>query len=175
MRTLVVIPARYGSTRFPGKPLRPVLGVPLLQRVLAIARSVVGADVVVATDDARIGEFVRGLGGEAVLTSPEIRNGTERVAATLDLVPMRPDFVVNLQGDAVLTPPWVIEALIAAAASDPSLPMVTPATRMTPEAYARLKAAKAAGEVGGTTVTFDRDGRALYFSKSLDPVRPDGR
>jgi 3-deoxy-manno-octulosonate cytidylyltransferase (CMP-KDO synthetase) len=175
MRTLVVIPARYGSTRFPGKPLQPVLGVPLLQRVFAIARSVVG-DVIVSTDDERIARFAERLGAEAIMTSPDIRNGTERVAATLDLVPRRPDFIVNLQGDAVLTPPWVVEALIGAAEADPSLQMATPATRMTPDSYERLKAAKAAGEVGGTTVTFDQDGRALYFSKSIIPfVRAGAR
>jgi 3-deoxy-manno-octulosonate cytidylyltransferase (CMP-KDO synthetase) len=169
MRTLVVIPARYGSTRFPGKPLQPVLGVPLLQRVYAIARSVAGSDVIISTDDERIARFAQRLGAETVMTSPDIRNGTERVAATLALVPSRPDFVVNLQGDAVLTPPWVVEALIAAAEADPALRMATPATRMTPDSYERLRAAKSSGEVGGTTVTFDRDGRALYFSKSIIP------
>jgi len=177
MRTLVVIPARYGSTRFPGKPLQPVLGVPLLQRVFAIARSVAGDDVIISTDDERIARFAaERLGVEAAMTSPDIRNGTERVAAALDLLSTRPDFVVNLQGDAVLTPPWVIRALISVAEADPSLQMVTPATRMTPDSYERLKAAKAAGEVGGTTVTFDRGGQALYFSKSIIPfVRAGAR
>src|SRR3954452_13443711 len=102
MRTLVVIPARYGSTRFPGKPLQPVLGVPLLQRVFAIARSVV-ADVIVSTDDDRTARFSERLGAEAIMPSPAIRNGTERVGAALGLVPRRPDFIVSLQGDAVLT------------------------------------------------------------------------
>ena len=201
MSVLIVIPARWGSTRFPGKPLAPLRGVPMLQRVWAIARAAApGARVVIATDDERIGAFAAGLGAEAVMTDPAIRNGTERAAAVLAglgttetegaapgvaaraapgvaasaapgvTASAAPDFIVNLQGDAVLTPPWVIAALIEAA-RDPAVRMVTPATRMLPEALARLVAAKAAGEVGGTTVVRNQAGDALYFSKSIIPYR----
>ncbi|WP_458094808.1 3-deoxy-manno-octulosonate cytidylyltransferase [Roseomonas sp. WA12] len=187
MSVLIVIPARWGSTRFPGKPLAPLRGVPMLQRVWAIARAAApGARVVIATDDERIGAFAAGIGAEAVMTDPAIRNGTERAAAVLASLPASPggtagatpgvvasatpDFVVNLQGDAVLTPPWVIAAMIEAA-RDPAIRMVTPATRMLPEALARLVAAKAAGEVGGTTVVRNQAGDALYFSKSIIPYR----
>ena len=120
------------------------------------------------------------------MTDPGIRNGTERAAAVLAslgaspgdvagatpgvVASAMPDFVVNLQGDAVLTPPWVIAAMIEAA-RDPAIRMVTPATRMRPEALARLVAAKAAGEVGGTTVVRNQAGDALYFSKSIIPYR----
>lgn len=171
---LVVIPARWGSTRFPGKPLAPLRGIPMLQRVWALARAgAPAARVVIATDDQRIAAFAASLGAEAAMTDPAIRNGTERAAAVLNALSATPDLVLNLQGDAVLTPPWVLAALLDAA-RDPSVRMVTPAARMSPDALARLAAAKAAGEVGGTTVVTARNGDALYFSKSLIPFRRAG-
>ncbi|WP_426955925.1 3-deoxy-manno-octulosonate cytidylyltransferase [Muricoccus radiodurans] len=178
MNALVVIPARWGSTRFPGKPLAPVRGVPMLQRVWALARAAAASRggegrVVIATDDDRIAAFAAGLGAEAVMTDPAICNGTERAAAVLARLGTRPDLVVNLQGDAVLTPPWVVAALLEAG-RDPAVRMVTPAARMSAEALARLTAAKAAGEVGGTTVVTARNGDALYFSKSIIPFRRSG-
>lgn len=142
----------------------------MLQRVFAIAASAVGSEhVVIATDDRRITDFASQIGARAVMTDPALRNGTERAAATLDMLDEPVDFVLNLQGDAVLTPPWVLSALVDAAAVNPTYEMVTPATRMSPDAFARLKEAKARGEVGGTTVVFGRTGQALYFSKSLIP------
>ena len=174
MPPLIVIPARWGSTRFPGKPLAPVRGVPMLRRVHALARAAApSARVVIATDDDRIAAFAAGIGAETAMTDPTIRNGTERAAAVLATLGEDPPFVLNLQGDAVLTPPWVIAALLEAAA-DPAVRMATPATRMSPDALARLAAAKAAGEVGGTTVVTGRDGDALYFSKAIIPFRRDG-
>ncbi|MDP9195258.1 MAG: 3-deoxy-manno-octulosonate cytidylyltransferase [Pseudomonadota bacterium] len=175
MKTTVIIPARYNSTRFPGKPLQPIRGVPMLQRVWAIARSVPEiSDIIVATDHDAIEEFCHQIGAACVRTSPDIRNGTERVAVVLDQLSHRPDVVINLQGDAVLTPPWVIQAVIPPFASNPSIRMATPATLMQPEAYKTLIQAKQAGEAGGTTVVFDRHGNALYFSKSPIPYVRDG-
>jgi 3-deoxy-manno-octulosonate cytidylyltransferase (CMP-KDO synthetase) len=169
MRVLIVIPARFGSTRFPGKPLAPILGVPMIRRVHAIARAgAPDARVVVATDDERITDFVRGFGGEAVMTPDTIRNGTERAAVVDKQLGSDFGFVINLQGDAVLTPPWVISAVVEAAA-DPAVEMATPAVRMSAQSFERLRNAKAGGEVGGTTVTFDCKHDALYFSKSIIP------
>ncbi|MFM8799262.1 MAG: cytidylyltransferase domain-containing protein, partial [Tagaea sp.] len=114
MNAIAVIPARYASTRFPGKPLVQVAGVAMLQRVWAIARAAQGvARAVVATDDARIFDFVRGFGGESVMTPESCRNGTERTHAAVEALGLRDAAVINLQGDAVLTPPWVIGALAA--------------------------------------------------------------
>lgn len=170
MKTLIVIPARYGSTRFPGKPLTPILGVPMLQRVYMIARAAAPqARIIVATDDARIETAAAGFGAEVAMTDPGLASGTDRAAAVVEMLNDSFDFIVNLQGDAVLTPPWVVAALRAAAEADGALRMATPAVRMTRAAYDRLVAAKAAGEVGGTTVAFDSEGRALYFSKSIIP------
>lgn len=166
----LIIPARYGSTRFPGKPLAPIKGVPLLQRVWALGASVLGKDgVVVTTDDPRIADFCVRIGAACVMTDPSIPNGTERAHAALAELPGDVDQVINLQGDAVLTPPWVIRAIMDAMAKDSSIGVFTPAVRLTKATFEALRAAKAAGEVGGTTVTFDRQYNALYFSKSIIP------
>ncbi|MDD5585386.1 MAG: 3-deoxy-manno-octulosonate cytidylyltransferase [Alphaproteobacteria bacterium] len=166
----IIIPARYGSTRFPGKPLALVAGVPLLQRVWALGASVVGkGNVAVATDDERIAAFCAKIGAACVMTDPAIANGTGRVHAALQQLPSDVDQIINLQGDAVLTPPWVIRAVIDEMARDSSIGIFTPAVRLTKETYEALRAAKQAGEAGGTTVTFDKDHNALYFSKSIIP------
>ncbi len=176
MRAAVVIPARYGSTRFPGKPLASVAGRSLIRRVHELAAAAQGVDhVAVATDDERIAEHVRGFGGHAVMTPSGCRNGTERVHAALGSLPVRPDAVVNLQGDAVLTPPWVIEAVVAEMQRSPEAPIVTPAARLDADSLALLREAKASGEVGGTTVVFNQAGDALYFSKAVLPYVRDAR
>jgi 3-deoxy-manno-octulosonate cytidylyltransferase (CMP-KDO synthetase) len=177
MSALVVIPARYASSRFPGKPLAKVGGIEMIRRVWAIARAAEGVSrTVVATDDARIADAVRGFGGEIVMTPESCRNGTERTFAAVEALGAKEKAVINLQGDAVLTPPWVIAALASAMAGDASIRIGTLATRMSPEAFAALKRQKEGGQAGGTTVTFDRAGDALYFSKSLIPFvkKPDG-
>lgn len=175
MRVVVVIPARYGSTRFPGKPLVEVRGASMIRRVAAIGRAAEGVDrVVVATDDERIAAHVRGFGGEAIMTPESCRNGTERAYAAAQALMKenggeKPDVVINLQGDAILTPPWIVGAVARTMRENPSLAMATPATRMDPATYERFKAAKAAGDVGGTTVVSRLDGYAMYFSKQLIP------
>ncbi len=168
---VAVIPARWGSSRFPGKPLEAkVAGRPLLQRVWALAKAAPGvAEVLVATDDKRIADFVQGLGGLVVMTDPALRNGTERMRQALERAGYAERPAVNVQGDAVLTPPWVIGALAAVLGGDDPAELATPAARMSPAAYERLAEQKRAGQVGGTTVTFDRQGRALYFSKQIIP------
>lgn len=166
----IIIPARYGSTRFPGKPLAPVAGIPLLQRVWALAVSVVGREgVTIATDDERIATFCQKIGAQYVMTESSLPNGTERVYAALAALPSTVNAVLNLQGDAVLTPPSVIAALLQEMQDHPTLPMVTPAVRMSAASFNALRAAKDAGEVGGTTVVFDHARDALYFSKSIIP------
>ena len=172
MTVIAVIPARYGSTRFPGKPLHEIAGVPMVERVRRLAAAAPSIDrVLVATDDARILSAVEGFGGEAVMTPQGCRNGTERCFEAVKTYARPDDVIVNLQGDAPLTPPWVIDAAAAAMAADPDLAMATPAVALTEDAYAKLAAAKAVGEVGGTTVVFDLAMNALYFSKAVIPFR----
>ena len=178
MRTLIVIPARHASARFPGKPLVPLRGAggearSLLRRTWDAATAVLGARVVVATDDARIADHARGFGAEAVMTPEACRNGTERCAAVLDVIGADWDCVVNVQGDAPLTPPWFVEALVERMA-DPDVPVATPVLRATPEAADTLRADRAAGRVGATTAVTRPDGTALYFSKEVLPHSGDG-
>jgi 3-deoxy-manno-octulosonate cytidylyltransferase (CMP-KDO synthetase) len=175
MKTLIVIPARYASTRFPAKPLAQIAGPDgvktLIQRAYeagAKAAALTGAQLVVASDDARILTHVQGFGGQGILTSPSARNGTERCAEVAGQM-QGFDLIVNLQGDAPLTPPWFIADLIAAMARDARADMATPVLRCTGAMRAALLADRRAGRVGGTTAVFGADGTALYFSKEVIP------
>lgn len=177
MTAAIVIPARYASTRYPGKPLVPLKGAtgiakPLIQRSWEAAMAVKGVSrVLVATDDGRIAAAARSFGAEVVMTPESCANGTERCAAALELLGADVDVIVNLQGDAPLTPPQFVEALLEAMTS-PGATVATPALRTLPETRRRLLADQAAGRVGGTTVAIDSMGDALYFSKSVIPHVP---
>ncbi|MGB4827411.1 MAG: NTP transferase domain-containing protein, partial [Paracoccaceae bacterium] len=130
MKTLIAIPARYASTRYPGKPLVTLRGPDgdktLIRRSWEAAMAVSGTSrVVVATDDTRIADHAAGFGAEVVMTSSDARNGTERCAEVAGKLPGF-DVIVNLQGDAPLTPPWFVEDLIAGLAADPAADIATP-------------------------------------------------
>ncbi len=172
MTIIAVIPARYGSTRFPGKPLHEIAGVPMVERVrrLAVAADTIDR-VLVAADDTRIVSAVEAFGGRAVMTSKSCRNGTERAFEAVRALAAPDDVIVNLQGDAPLTPPWVVDAAAAVMKDNPALAMATPAVALTEAALGILQDAKNAGEVGGTSVVFDREMNALYFSKQIIPFR----
>ena len=173
MSTVAIIPARFGSTRFPGKPLHPIAGIPMIQRVWALAGAAERIDrVVVATDDHRIAELAMGFGATAVMTSEHCRNGTERVLDAAKRLDPLPDAVVNVQGDAVLIQPHIIAA-VASALDDPTnaAAVVTPATALSGEALRHFVDGKRSRPASGTTVVCDRDGRALYFSKTVLPFR----
>ena len=175
MAPLVVIPARYASRRYRGKPLvglRGATGVtkPLVRRAWEAARAVPGgARVVIATDDARIAGAAEAFGAEVVMTSDAARNGTERCAEAHAALGGGHEVVVNLQGDAPLTPPWFVPALLDGLAADPEAAMATPVLRCTGAQRAALLADRAEGRVGGTTAVFGADRRALYFSKEVIP------
>lgn len=175
MRTLIVIPARHASTRFPGKPLVPLRGATgeartLIRRTWEAARAVAGGHrIVVATDDARIRAEAEGFGAEVVMTAESCANGTERCADALARLGGAWDLVVNLQGDAPLTPPWFVEALVAAMAARPAAEVATPVLRCDQAALDGFLEDRRAGRVGGTTAVFDARGHALYFSKEVIP------
>ncbi len=174
MKTVILIPARYASTRYPGKPLVELRGPDgaksLVRRSWEAACAVAGvAEVMVATDDDRIRDHAEGFGARVVMTSPDCANGTERCADALGRHGIAADVVVNLQGDAPLTPPGFVEALIGAMAADPDAGVATPVLRCDATTYAHFRADRAAGRVGGTTAVFDAKGRALYFSKEIVP------
>lgn len=174
----VLIPARFASTRFPGKPLVKLRGASgvaksLIQRSWECASEIEGSSGVwVATDDERIAQEVEGFGGRVVMTSPDCANGTERCADAVSQLDCKAEFIVNLQGDAPLTPDWLVPGLVEALQDDPSLAMATPALRCSSSTLDHLQQDEAAGRVGGTTVVFNRYGRALYFSKRILPYLP---
>ncbi len=179
MKAAILIPARFASSRYPGKPLVGLKGCtgcekPLIQRSYEAATRVPGvAEVHVVTDDERIAETVRGFGGSALMTSEACRNGTERCAEALSHLGEDVDVVVNFQGDALLTPPGFVTALLDQFANDPAASVATPAMRQRVTEVRKLQAEEAAGRVGGTSVVVDGDGRALYFSKKLIPYLPE--
>lgn len=179
MKTAILIPARYASSRYPGKPLVGLKGAggaekPLIQRSFEAAQRVPGAaEVHVVTDDERIAEAVHGFGGSVLMTSEHCRNGTERCAEALDQLD-GVDLVVNLQGDALLTPPGFVTALIDHLQANPETDVATPAMRQRVAEVRALQAEEAQGRVGGTSVVTDGAGRALYFSKKLIPYLPKG-
>ncbi len=178
MSVTILIPARYASSRYPGKPLAILKGADgektLIQRTWETGTRVAGVDqVLVATDDDRIANHVRDFGGEVVMTSEQCRNGTERCADAVARLGTSPDLVVNLQGDAPLTPPWFMEDLITALSTRPDVGVATPILKTDAEAYARFREDRRNGMVGATTAVCRRDGTALYFSKELIPFLPD--
>ncbi|MCC6864186.1 MAG: 3-deoxy-manno-octulosonate cytidylyltransferase [Rhodobacteraceae bacterium] len=173
MSVLIVIPARYASTRYPGKPLVSLRGPDgektLIQRSWETAMAVRGVDrVVVATDDDRILNHAEAFGAEVLMTSTECQNGTERCSEVAGKLTGY-DIVVNLQGDAPLTPAWFVEALMVRLQVDSDAVVATPVLRCEGKMLAALLADRRAGRVGGTTVVFGAGGCALYFSKEVIP------
>ena len=154
--TVIIIPARYGSTRLPGKPLIDIAGKTMVERVWRLAKQVSGVSaVLVATDDDRIAEEVASFGGEAVITPEACKNGTERALAAVQACGLSPDVVINLQGDAPLTPPWVIQAMVDEMASGSTADICTPATRLTGEKLAYFLREKEITPQTGTSVVMD--------------------
>jgi len=158
---VAIIPARYGATRLPGKPLSDIHGKPLIQWVHERASAARRIDrVIVATDDERIAAAVRGFGGEAELTSPACASGTDRVAEVARRLDA--DVIVDVQGDEPMLDPEGLDALVVPFSSDPDLEVAT------------LAAPLRTGERESPSVVkvvCDAGGRALYFSRSPIPSR----
>lgn len=175
MSVLLVIPARFASSRYPGKPLVALRGASgdartLIHRSWEAATAANGVDrVVVATDDDRIAKAASDFGAEVVMTSDTCQNGTERCAEAYDRIGGGYEIVVNLQGDAPLTPPWFVEDLIAGLRADPVAEVATPVLRCDGRALNGFLDDRRHGRVGGTTAVFGRDHKALYFSKEVIP------
>ena len=160
-RVAVIIPARFGASRLPGKPLADIHGKPLVAHVVARARSASGVDVVVvATDDERIASAAREAGAEVVVTGPA-ETGTDRVALAARVMLPRPTLVVNLQGDEPLIEPAAIEALVHAM-NEGGSEMATMARPLDAGEWERPEVVK---------VVTDRNGNALYFSRACIPAR----
>ncbi len=167
MRGVIVIPARYASTRFPGKPLALIAGVSLIQRVYErAARATRAATVYVATDDDRIADHVASFGGKVARPAGDFQSGTDRIAASLDIIEENEkakfDHVVNVQGDEPLVDPRAIDALFNAL-DETRVDMATLASPIeTDEEYENRDIVK---------VVTDLQGDALYFSRAPIPFR----
>jgi len=159
---LCLIPARMGSTRFPGKPLADQTGKPLIQHVVENARRAATVSrVVVATDDARIAEPVRAFGGESVITRADHLNGTSRLAEALSLLHADDELILNVQGDEPEIDPATIDALVQGLADDPASDMAT--------LYAPFADDEDPADPNIVKVVKDQHDHALYFSRSPIP------
>jgi 3-deoxy-manno-octulosonate cytidylyltransferase (CMP-KDO synthetase) len=159
-RIIAVIPARYGSTRFPGKALADIKGKPMIQWVHErTMRSKLITRVIVATDDERIRAAVKSFGGEAMMTSPRHSTGTDRIAEVANSLDC--DIVVNVQGDEPLIRPEMIDEAIAPLVQDVSIPMGT--------LCRRIEDREEAFDPNVVKMVFDKNGFALYFSRAPIP------
>jgi len=157
---IAVIPARYGSTRFPGKPLALIAGKPMIQRVYECAREAQAIDeVIVATDDERIADVVAGFGGRAVMTSSEHQTGTDRIAEAIRNMPG--EIILNVQGDEPLLPVEVLDGLVQA--------MKNSAADMGTVAVPFGLTQRDPGDPNAVKVVIGAQGYALYFSRALIP------
>ena len=174
MKTVIIIPARYASKRYTGKPLvqlRTKEGKKsLIQLSWEAANKVSGvSEIYVATDDKRIEEHAVTFGAKVVQTSSKCKNGTERCAEAVNNAQLDAEIIVNFQGDAPLTPSWCVEDIIADVKADKSTDMATPVLRLDRKSYNLFSEDRKSDRVGGTTVVFDKHMCALYFSKELIP------
>lgn len=174
MKTAIVIPARYGSTRFPGKPLALIAGRSMLSRVVNSARKaaegMADTSILVATEDERIAAHAKEIGVECVMTAEDIKTGSDRVLAALEAANLNPDIVINLQGDAPFTPVSAVRGIIHALRDNKGAEVATPVYRLSWEALDKLRKAKRMTPFSGTTAIVAADGRALWFSKQIIPV-----
>lgn len=164
MKTLGVIPARFGAQRFPGKPLALIAGKPLVQRVYEQARKASRLDaVIVATDDARIADAVLKFGGDVAMTSPTCPSGTDRAAAVARQRDC--DIIVNIQGDEPLMRPEMINQLVDGLVADSQCAMATLARR--------IESSDVLANPNAVKVVFAHNGNALYFSRHPIPFVRD--
>jgi 3-deoxy-manno-octulosonate cytidylyltransferase (CMP-KDO synthetase) len=166
LKVVAVIPARYGASRFPGKPLAPIAGRPLVQHVFERARQAQRVErTIIATDDERILQAVAQFGGDAVMTRPDHRTGTERMAEVALQVPA--EIYVNVQGDEPLVDPAAIDAAVEAVQSDPEVQVAT--------ICVPIRKAQDIVDPNVVKVVSDFQGDALYFSRAPIPWIRDGK
>ena len=157
-----IIPARWASTRFPGKMLHPIAGKPLIQRVWERCRQARRLHrVIVATDEARIADAVAAFGGEAVMTSPDFQSGTDRIAHVAARLGKDISHIINIQGDEPAISPALIDRLAKMLDRDRKLEMVTAASV--------ISDAEEIANPNCVKVVLAKNGDALYFSRSVIP------
>lgn len=188
MKIAIIIPARYGSTRFPGKPLVKIGGKTMLERVADVARKAATENtpsllpenkdnsilVAVATEDQRIADHCADIGARCFLTSPDCPTGSDRVLEAAALAAKATgsdfDYIFSLQGDAPFTPPDAISKMIQAVSNDTSIEVVTPVVKLRWGELDALRESKKVTPFSGTTAIIDNNGKALWFSKTIIPA-----
>lgn len=177
MKIAIIIPARYGSTRFPGKPLALIAGKTMLQRVVHIANTVAEKstssdqiDVLVTTEDQRIEDHCREIGVRCIVTSFDCPTGSDRILEAAQKSGTVYDFIIGLQGDAPFTPIDAIHKMINAVTDDTNVQVVTPVVRLRWTELDALRNAKKQTPFSGTTAVINTQGRALWFSKTILPA-----
>ncbi len=179
MKTAIIIPARFASQRFMGKPLVQLRGASgqsktLIQRTWEAALLVENiAQLIVTSDDQRILDHAKGFGADVMISSGQAQNGTERCAELVDQLDPDIDLIINFQGDSPLTPPDFVAEIIAAM-NQGDAAMATPVLRCDAQTLARFREDRKAGKTGGTTAVFDKNNHALYFSKEVLPFADGG-
>ncbi|HBC88947.1 MAG TPA: 3-deoxy-manno-octulosonate cytidylyltransferase [Lentisphaeria bacterium] len=166
MKSAAIIPARYGSTRFPGKVLADLDGKPIIRWVYEKAKASSADYVFVATDDEKVFKAVESFGGKAVMTSKDHPSGTDRIREAVTKKCPDADIIINVQGDEPLLPTSVIDSLITKMKSDPSLEMATVAV---PSSRKEI-----ASNPNIVKAVVDKDGFALYFSRAPVPFLREG-
>ncbi|KAK3138016.1 hypothetical protein QOZ80_5AG0363340 [Eleusine coracana subsp. coracana] len=166
-RAVGIIPARFASSRFEGKPLAPILGKPMIQRTWERVILASSLDrVVVATDDEQIAECCRGFGADVVMTSESCQNGSERCCEALNKLDKHYDIVVNIQGDEPLIEPEIIDGVVMALQRAPDAVFSTAVTSLKPED---------AFDTNRVKCVIDNQGYAIYFSRGLIPFNKSGK
>lgn len=175
MNISIIIPARYGSTRFPGKPLVEIAGQTMLSRVVNIAKKSAEAikedvTIAVATEDERILKHAEEIGVKAVMTSDQCATGSDRVLEAVKKINPTCDFVFGLQGDAPFTPPAAISQMVEAITANPSIQVITPVVNLRWSELDQLRENKKQTPYSGTTAIINNHGQALWFSKNILPA-----
>lgn len=174
MKTAIIIPARYGSTRFPGKPLAKIGGRTMLERVVDVGRRAAAnhknVTLAVATEDRRIADHCKEIGVLCFMTSENCPTGSDRVLEAAEIAGGDFDYIFSLQGDAPFTPVEAIAKMLDAAQNDSATEVVTPVVRLRWEELDALREAKKITPFSGTTAIIDATGRALWFSKNIIPA-----
>lgn len=179
MKIAIIIPARYASTRFPGKPLTMIGGQTMLSRVVTLAQNAITGiegdiTLAVATEDQRIADHAGELGVQGIMTSDDCKTGSDRVLEALNILEKQSgekiDFVLGLQGDAPFTPIEAISKMIIAFQANTDIEVITPVINLRWQELDRLRAQKEITPFSGTTCVMDQRGRALWFSKNIIPA-----
>lgn len=168
----IVIPARYGSSRFPGKPLAKIAGKSMLQRVVELANNAIkgkeNISVLVTTEDERIAEHAKEIGVDCVMTSADCPTGSDRALEAIKQLDKKPDFVLNLQGDAPFTPLEAIEKMLGA--FNEKTEIITPVHQLRWDDLDRLRESKKTTPFSGTTAILNENDEAIWFSKNIIPA-----